>query len=84
MIKFIGAVAIASLALSSALAQSEPEIVVPMSARERMVLLEMCETATWAARRRFDGTCEYFKQKFETAEKSATKAPEPSPEPKKD
>lgn len=57
-----------------ALAQNQtpvPSIPVPITEPERAAILEMCETAQWAWKRRFDGFCEYLKTKFDAAAKAA-------------
>lgn len=46
-------------------------IAVPMSGQEQAVVLAMCDAATWASKRQFDGVCEFFRTKFETAVRDA-------------
>lgn len=76
-------VAMATLPVRS---QDATDIVpVPMSAQERSVVLVMCDAATWASKRQFDGVCEFFRTKFETAVRDAKakadsdKAAQPAP-----
>lgn len=57
-----------------ALAQSPDDITLRLTVEERRTLLVMCDTATWAARRMFDGYCEQMKKRFDAAE-TADKKP---------
>lgn len=75
MIRIFGVLLLALYAIP-ALAQ-DISLQVPFSKPERDLVMEMCEAAKWAARARFDGTCEALKHKFNAAEQPAQPGKEP-------
>lgn len=64
----------ALLSSFAANAQGIDKASVPTTAQERTVILEMCASAQWASRQRFDGLCEYLRVKFDAAEREAKAA----------
>lgn len=64
-------------------AQVPDTIMVPMTGQERAVIMSMCDHALWANRRAFEGTCEFFKVKFDTVEKAKAAADAKPAEPDK-
>ncbi len=50
-------------------------ITLKLSEKERGLILDMCENASWAAKRRYDGICEFWQRKFEAAKPKTEPAP---------
>lgn len=81
MKRIVLAAAISAALSSSAVAQQPP---FPTD-QERKLIMEMCETAYWAARRQFDGMCAYLTVRFEAVERAAReKAEADKPKPPAD